>query len=124
IRDATQHFLVMADMESHAPRMYPRGSRTNKELNAAERRILRIRNSTRDLVTILRQNPTDRDRRGAESAADHLIMMNCEALPELGGMARLRPAYCLKARFARAGRSVPSLKPLTNQHGPKTEATK
>jgi hypothetical protein len=76
---------MMVDMESRAPKMHRRGSRTNKELNAAERRILRIRNSTRALVNILRQNPTDRDRREAESEADHLIMMNCEALAELGG---------------------------------------
>jgi hypothetical protein len=86
ILNATRHFLMMAEGEQKAPRMYPSGSQSKKtpKLNAAELRLKKIKASAKNLSKVLLENPAN-DKNKPEFEADHEIMMYCEELPELGG---------------------------------------
>src|SRR5271169_5087672 len=58
ILNATRHFLMMAEGEQKAPRMYPSGSQPKKtpKLNAAELRLTKIKASAKNLSKVLLEN--------------------------------------------------------------------
>jgi hypothetical protein len=86
ILSATRHFLMMAEMERSAALMYPLSPQSEKtsKLNAAELRIKKIKASVNVLLKVLLENPID-EKNKPDFEADHLIMMNCNKLQELGG---------------------------------------
>jgi hypothetical protein len=72
--------------------MYPLSPQSEKtpKLNAAEIRLKKIKASVRDLSKVLQEN-TINSKNKPEFEADHLIMMNCKELPELGGARVMGP---------------------------------